>query len=164
MVCCSILRVSQKAWRKWNIYINFRTSISEQLPSSFENVIGLETLGLEGCSELDKLPDNIANLKSFEYICAHGSANSQLPSSAVDSSKLKDLSFVGRRGLVSLHASSLSSLSSLKKLVLGDCALTAIPPEIGYLSSLKRLWLNGNNSESLPATVTAGISRLKLLQ
>ena len=40
---------------------------------------GHETQGLEGCSERDNLPDNIFNLKSFEYIGAHGSAISQLP-------------------------------------------------------------------------------------
>ena len=52
-----------------------RTTITEQLPSSFENVEGLETPSLEGCSE----PDEIGNFNSHEYVGAHGSAISQLP-------------------------------------------------------------------------------------
>lgn len=52
-----------------------RTTITEQLPSSCENVEGLETPGLEGCSE----PDEIGNFNSREYVGASGSAISQLP-------------------------------------------------------------------------------------
>ncbi|KAH9727013.1 Disease resistance-like protein DSC1 [Citrus sinensis] len=47
-----------------------RTTVTEQLPSSFENVEGLETPGLEDCSE----PDEIGNFNSHEYVGAHGSA------------------------------------------------------------------------------------------
>lgn len=72
------------------------TTITEQLPSSFENVEGLETQGLECCSELDNLPGNIGNFK-FKCMDAHGLAISQLPSIS--------------SGLLSLSASLLSGLS-----------------------------------------------------
>ncbi|GAY44815.1 hypothetical protein CUMW_084740 [Citrus unshiu] len=54
------------------IYLE-RTAITE-LPSSFENLLGLEFLTVSGCSKLDKLPDNIGNLKSLDFIAAVGSA------------------------------------------------------------------------------------------
>ncbi|KAK9205698.1 hypothetical protein WN943_015967 [Citrus x changshan-huyou] len=122
-----------------------RTTITEQRPSSFENVKGLETLGF---SELDNLSDNIGNFKSFEYMGAHGSAISQLPSLS--------------SGLVPLSASLLSGLSLLYWLHLNNCALTSIPQEIGYLSSLEWLHLRGNNLEGLPASIKQ-ISRLESL-
>ncbi|XP_024043073.1 TMV resistance protein N [Citrus clementina] len=54
-----------------------RTTITEQLPSSCENVEGLETPGLEGCSE----PDEIGNFNSL----------SKLPSSMASSSSTSSL-------------------------------------------------------------------------
>ncbi|KAK9200665.1 hypothetical protein WN944_015863 [Citrus x changshan-huyou] len=121
-----------------------RAKITEQRPSSFENVEGLGTQGLEGCSE----PDNIGNLKSHEYVGAHGSATSQLPPLL--------------SGLGSLPASLLSGLSSLNWLDLDKCGLMAIPQEIGCLSSLEWLHLSGNNFESLPASIKQ-LSRLREL-
>ena len=121
-----------------------RAKITEQRPSSFENVEGLGTQGLKGCSE----PDNIGNLKSHEYVGAHGSATSQLPSLL--------------SGLGSLPASLLSGLSSLNWLDLDKCGLMAIPQEIGCLSSLEWLHLSGNNFESLPAS-SKQLSRLREL-
>ncbi|XP_024043074.1 disease resistance-like protein DSC1 [Citrus clementina] len=117
-----------------------RTTVTE-LPPSFENLEGLGTLGLESWSEL-------GNLKSFQYIGAHGSTISQLPHLLSH--------------LVSLHASLLSGLSSLNWLNLNNCALTAIPEEIGCLPSLEWLELRGNNFESLPVSIKQ-LSRLKRL-
>ncbi|KAH9783049.1 Disease resistance-like protein DSC1 [Citrus sinensis] len=117
-----------------------RTTVTE-LPSSFENIEGLGTLGLERSSELD-------NLKSFQYIGVHGSTISQLPHLL--------------SGLVSLPASLLSGLFSLNWLNLNNCALTAIPEEIGCLPSLEWLELRENNFESLPVSIKQ-LSRLKRL-
>ncbi|KAL9437213.1 hypothetical protein AB3S75_023126 [Citrus x aurantiifolia] len=121
--------------------INLGRATVSELPSSFENLEGLGTLGLESWSELD-------NLKSFQQIGAHGSTISQLPHLL--------------SGLVSLSASLLSGLSSLNWLNLNNCALTAIPEEIGCLPSLEWLELRGNNFESLPVSIKQ-LSRLKRL-
>ncbi|KAH9726992.1 Disease resistance-like protein DSC1 [Citrus sinensis] len=144
-------------------YIVLERMEIQELPSSYDNVQGHETQGLEGCSEQDNLPDNICNLKSFEYIGARGSAISQLPSSLSGSNPLQVLSFSGCRSLVTIPASILSSgLSSLDRLDLRGCGLTAIPQEIGCLSSLKELDICENNFESLPASIMQ-LSRLTYL-
>ncbi|KAH9727021.1 Disease resistance-like protein DSC1 [Citrus sinensis] len=144
-------------------YIVLERMEIQELPSSYDNVQGHETQDLEGCSELDNLPDNICSLKSFEYIGAHGSAISQLPSSVAGSNPLQVLSFSGCRSLVTIPASILSSgLSSLDRLDLRGCGLTAIPQEIGCLSSLKELDICENNFESLPASIMQ-LSRLTYL-
>lgn len=93
MLCRRLKRVSNSVFKMkslHSLYFKFCFHL-ESLPE------GLETQGLDGCSKLDKLPDNIGNLKSFEYIGAHGSATSQLPSLAVYPNKLKNLSFSGCR-------------------------------------------------------------------
>ncbi|KAH9727006.1 ADP-ribosyl cyclase/cyclic ADP-ribose hydrolase [Citrus sinensis] len=133
------------------IYLE-RTAITE-LPSSFENLLGLEFLTVSGCSKLDKLPDNIGNLKSLDFIAAVGSAISQLPSSVADSNVLRMLFFCRCRRLLSLPRLLLSGLSSLKFLYISDCAVTEIPQDIACLSSLTTLNLSGNNFESLPASI-----------
>ncbi|KAK9200670.1 hypothetical protein WN944_015868 [Citrus x changshan-huyou] len=129
-----------------------RTTITEQLPSSFENVEGLETPGLEGCSE----PDEIGNFKSHEYVdlrhCAltavlqeigctstlewlHLRANNfeSLPACIEQRSRLTNLALCGRNMPQSLTELPLS----LKLLDASDCERLQSLPEIpSYLEEL----------------------------
>ncbi|KAK9200669.1 hypothetical protein WN944_015867 [Citrus x changshan-huyou] len=121
-----------------HIYLK-RTAITE-LPSSFENLLGLESLSVR-----------------------EGSAISQLPSSVADSNILRAIFFSRCRNLVSFPPLLSSGSSSLNSLDISDCAVTGIPQDIACLSSLKLLKLSGNSFESLPASIKQ-LSQLSTLR
>ncbi|KAH9783003.1 Disease resistance-like protein DSC1 [Citrus sinensis] len=151
--------------------------------SSIENFNNLSMLCFKGCESLRSFPRGIhfvspitidfsfcVNLTEFPQISGNiielklwYTAIEEVPSSIECSNPLQVLSFSGCRSLVTIPASILSSgLSSLDRLDLRGCGLTAIPQEIGCLSSLKELDICENNSESLPASIMQ-LSRLTYL-
>ncbi|KAJ4719031.1 Disease resistance protein [Melia azedarach] len=123
-------------------YIDLNYTAIRKLPSPIENVRGLQSLALQNCSELDTLPENLRNLKSLGHIYGERSGISQLQSSITELNQPKILSF---SGCISFVLPPLSGLSSLELLNLGDRGKTKIPQDIGSLSSLEILKLNGNN-------------------
>jgi Leucine-rich repeat (LRR) protein len=56
----------------------------------------------------------------------------------------------------------LAKVAGGRELELGNLGLTAVPPEIGQLTSLKKLWLHGNQLTSLPPEI-GRLGSLKLL-
>ncbi|KAG5574241.1 hypothetical protein H5410_054375, partial [Solanum commersonii] len=59
---------------------------------------------------------------------------------------------------------SIAQLGALENLDLSDCKrLTQLPEDIGCLSSLKKLYLNGNNFEHLPQSISE-LGALRLLE
>ncbi|GAY32681.1 hypothetical protein CUMW_274140 [Citrus unshiu] len=112
------------------IYLG-HTAITE-LPSSFENLPGLEVLFVDDCSKLDKLPDNIGNFESLYHISAAGSA-------------IQSLALTGCNMLRSIPELPLC----LKYLYLGDCNMLRSLPELSLcLQSLNAR--NCNRLQSLP--------------
>lgn len=146
-----------------------------EIVSNIKHLVRLKVLDLSGCSKLDKLPEDLGHLASLKNLDLGRTAISQSPSSIVQLKNLEQLSFHGCKGeprkswsLFPLFSranpepmglrlpSSLSGLCSLRHLDLGDCNLQedAIPSDIGFLPSLKKLNLSRNNFVSLPRSIS----------
>ncbi|XVE83991.1 hypothetical protein DITRI_Ditri16bG0133200 [Diplodiscus trichospermus] len=158
-----------------------------RLPSSIDGFECLKALNLSGCSKLEILPDNLQHVEFLEELDLSETAITKPPSFIFQFKKLKVLSFNGCKGppsklrpnlpsffkllqrgstdSMALMLTPLSGLVSLKKLNLSDCNLGegAIPSDIRCLSSLKELYLSGNNFINLPATI-ARLSKLQFLE
>ncbi|CAL8173890.1 unnamed protein product [Prunus armeniaca] len=139
------------------------------LPSEICNLKSLKELGAGGCSEIDKLPENMGEMESLTLLQLYGTSIRQLPRSVVG---LKELGMLdlGRSGSPGLYQnrngfvlSSLDGLLSLRELDLSNRGLCEgdLPSDIGCLSSLVELKLSGNNFVSLPASIGC-LSKLKL--
>ncbi|KAI5312221.1 hypothetical protein L3X38_041394 [Prunus dulcis] len=150
------------------------------LPSEICNLKSLTELEVSGCSKIDKFPENMGEMECLQMLHLNGTAIRQLPHSIVGLKKLRDLSLGGRSGsqpnksrfwwvLPRLNGrkafvlASLDGLFSLKYLDLSNCGVCEgdLPGDIGFLSSLEKLSLSGNNFVSLPASIGC-LSKLKL--
>ena len=150
------------------------------LPNDYCSLMSLKILTLSGCSKIDELPENLENLKSLEGLYVSGTAIKELPPSISLLKNLKGLSLHGCEGLspnslnklISCQRRSLYPMVMLEHSLLGVCSLTeldlcfcnlqSIPDEIGCMSSLFRLNLNGNNLICLPKSMIQ-LSNLKFL-
>ncbi|XP_052185033.1 disease resistance protein RUN1-like [Diospyros lotus] len=157
------------------------------LPSGICELKCLTRLILSGCSNLNKLPENLGKLESLEELLVDKTAIKEPPLSIIHLKNLELLSFSGCKGGVtstlrnSLFSSflirkecqgsiclllpPLSGLCSLTELDLNECNLSEafLPNDLGSLSSLEFLCLNGNNFTSLPASI-GGLLRLFSLE
>ncbi|ONH90428.1 hypothetical protein PRUPE_8G053300 [Prunus persica] len=149
------------------------------LPNEICNLKSLKELNVDGCSKIDKLPENMGEMESLTKLQLCGTSIRQLPSSVCGLKKLYRLSLRGSGsqpnksrfwwGLPRLYQrnaivlGSLDGLCSLGKLDLSDCGLCEgdLPNDIGCLSYLEQLKLSGNNFVSLPASIGC-LSKLKL--
>ena len=141
------------------------------LPNAYCSLMSLKILTLSGCSKIDELPENLGNLKCLEELNVSRTAIKALPISINLLKNLKVLSLreceelspkssnklvnFQRRSLypMGMLEHSLSSLCSLTELDLSFCNLQSIPIEIGCLSSLLELNLEGNNFICLPKSM-----------
>ncbi|XP_048436796.1 TMV resistance protein N isoform X1 [Pyrus x bretschneideri] len=161
----------------------------KRLPSEVE-MDALECLNLFGCSKVKKIPEFSNQMKSLSTLFIRGTAIEKLPSSIEHLVGLTELSinkcrrelFVDMKNLKTLSLSgplakarddepcwgsvlsSLYNLCCLEDLQLRYCDLGEgdIPDDIGCMSSLKKLYLNGNNFVTLPASIKC-LSRLESL-
>ncbi|KAH0748078.1 hypothetical protein KY290_027310 [Solanum tuberosum] len=129
------------------------------LPSSIGMLKGLVKLDVSWCPKLKMLPEEIGDLESLEELDASCTRISQPPSSIVQLNKLKSLSFSGQcleDGVHFVFPQVNEGLRSLEILILSFCNLIdgGLPEDIGCLSSLKELHLNGNNFVHLPESIT----------
>ncbi|KAJ4723236.1 Disease resistance protein (TIR-NBS-LRR class) family [Melia azedarach] len=149
---CSMLEIFPHILEKMEClnYIDLESTAIKELPSSIENVEGLEYLNLTNCSQIHSLPENLQKLKSLSVILGEKSAITQVTYFIRDSNKITSLQFSGCSGFV---LPPLSGFSSLKELIIDDCEVKEIPQDIGCLSSLEYLNLEGNNFESLPTSI-----------
>ncbi|XP_015170679.1 TMV resistance protein N-like isoform X1 [Solanum tuberosum] len=142
------------------------------LPSSIGMLKGLVKLHVRYCSKLEILPEEIGDLENLEKLDAsYSRLISQPPASIVRLKKLKFLSFekgntkVGHKdGVCFVFPHVNEGLCSLEYLNLNYCNLIdgGLPEDIGCLSSLKELYLWGNNFEHLPRSM-AQLGALKFL-
>ncbi|XP_070663086.1 disease resistance protein RPV1-like isoform X1 [Malus domestica] len=123
-------------------HLNF-LSLSEtavkELPSSIENLIGLQTLQLYRCKKLKCIPNSIYNLNSLQTLTFGGCL------------KLKKLPQF-RVGL-----------RSLEELNLSYCGILEIPDHLVCLTSLRELDLSGTMISSIPASIKQS-SQLSVLR
>ena len=142
--------------------------------------MSLKILTLSGCSKLDELPETLGNLKGLKALDVSRTAIKALHTSINLLKNLKGLSFYRREGLspkssnklisfrqrslypMGMLVLSLSGLRSLTHLDLRFCNLQSIPDEIGRLSSLLELNLDGNNFICLPKSLIQ-LSNLRAL-
>ncbi|XP_049372092.1 uncharacterized protein LOC125837001 [Solanum verrucosum] len=128
------------------------------LPRSILELKGLVKLKVSSCSKLGRLPEEIGDLENLEELHATGTLISRPPSSIVRLNKLKFLTFAKNQledRVRFVFPQVNEGLLSLEKLDLSYCNLKdgGLPEDIGSLSSLKELNLEGNNFELLPQSI-----------
>ncbi|KAL5843258.1 hypothetical protein ACOSQ4_009216 [Xanthoceras sorbifolium] len=155
--------------------------------SQSQDVRGLKSLiilNLSDCSKLDRLPQDLEEMKCMEEVDVGGTAIRELPFSIVHLTTLKKLSFreytrqppktcrsllgplLQKRNPNSscLQLPPLVSLCSLQELVLRGCNRSegTIPDDLDSLALLEQLDLSRNNFVSLPKSISR-LSKLRFL-
>ncbi|KAK9940373.1 hypothetical protein M0R45_017038 [Rubus argutus] len=154
----------------------------EELPSSIENLTGLVTLSLKGCTRLKRLPNSI-HLKSLKSLILYGCSKlerfpeirgimKELPELCLDETGIEELpsSIENLTGLVTLSLkrctklkrlpSSICQLKSLKYLILSGCSkFEVFPIIVEDMEELRELHLDGTSIKEL----SPSIERLKRL-
>ncbi|KAH9782985.1 Disease resistance-like protein DSC1 [Citrus sinensis] len=144
----------------------------EEVPSSTECLTNLQYLFLCSCKKLKRVSTSICKFKSLVWLSLNKCLN--LESFPESMEKMEHLNRInlGRTTITEQLPSSFENVEGLETQCLECCSeldnlpgysdLTAIPQEIGCLSSLECLNLGGNNFEGLPASIKQ-ISRLECL-
>ncbi|KAL6315920.1 hypothetical protein AAG906_013754 [Vitis piasezkii] len=178
--CVSLRKVHSSLGDLKNLnFLNLKNCKTlKSLPSSTSNLKSLEIFILSGCSKFEEFPENFGSLEMLREFYADEIAIGVLPSSFSFLRNLKILSFKGYKGPPStlwlLPRSSnsigsilqpLSGLCSLINLDLSDCNLSDETnlSSLGLLSSLKELYLCGNDFVTLPSTISR-LSNLEWLE
>ncbi|XP_018466418.2 disease resistance protein RPV1-like [Raphanus sativus] len=184
LINCKKLVLVHKTIRILNrklVLLNFKGCTElRDLPVELYTLKSLETLILSGCSQLERLDDALGGLESLTTLKADFTALRKIPSSSNQLKKLKELSLDGCKDLwkdrdftrsdespqESLPTTlSLTGLTCLVTLSLGSCNLSdeLIPEDLGSLSCLEELSLQGNNFRNLQ-TDFAGLWSLQILK
>ncbi|RVW74930.1 Protein suppressor of npr1-1, constitutive 1 [Vitis vinifera] len=164
--------------------LNLKETCIEKLPSSIGHLKALKHLDLFSCKSLRSLSESICNLSSLETLILEGCSNLKgFPEIKDDMENLKrlDLSFTGIEELPSsigrlkalqhldlssckslrCLSESICNLSSLETLILKGCSnLKGFLEIIDYMKNLEHLDLSFTGIEELPSS----IGRLKALQ
>ncbi|CAL5417674.1 unnamed protein product [Camellia sinensis] len=123
------------------VYLNLKDCMNLRfLPGSVCKLKSVEHLNLTGCTKLGEFPEHLGHMESLTELLADGTAVKQLPFSI---GLLKNLRRISLKGC----------LCSLTQLDLSDCNLSEgdFPADLRSLSSsLRNLYLGGNNFRSLP--------------
>ena len=155
----------------------------EEIPSEIAACTKLKRLNLTKAFSLQKLPENIGQLRELEYIHVGLTDLESIPESIGDLERLKYL-YAGGTPIVSVPDSigncedliilnlegtkiteipdSVTRLKNLKSLDLGYTKITSLPENIGALSQLVRLDLFGLDLRRLPQS-TKDLVKLEYL-
>ncbi|CAL5347674.1 unnamed protein product [Camellia sinensis] len=167
------------------VHLNLKDCMNfKYLPGSICKLKSVKHINLTGCAKLEEFPEHLGRMESLTELLADGTAIKQLPFSIGLLKNFRTLSLKGCNmqlttkswfSLISSWAlqkknadsirflpSSVSGLCSLTKLHLSNRNLSEgdFPADLGSLSSLRVLKLDGNNFRSLPY----GFSHLSKLE
>ncbi|XP_057990094.1 disease resistance protein RUN1-like isoform X3 [Hevea brasiliensis] len=129
------------------------------IPRSICNLKSLTLLDISCCRNVNGLPENIGNLELLQKLEISSSRIKALPSSI---NQLKNLASLVCSGCEGLTLPPLTGLSCLLDMELGYCGILEIPQNLGCLVSLRSLYLNESNFESIPASIKQ-LSQLEIL-
>ncbi|KAK7320102.1 hypothetical protein RJT34_04836 [Clitoria ternatea] len=145
-----------------------KTAIKE-VPPSMGYLVGLKTLRLNLCSDLELLPNSIVNLKHLsELDCSGCGKLTEIPNDIGRLSSLRELTLAGT-GII-IIPESIAHLSSLKLLDLSDCkkleCIPQLPPFLKKLlacncSSLRTVMPN-SRIEKLPSDSKENVFEFRL--
>ncbi|KAJ9691429.1 hypothetical protein PVL29_013568 [Vitis rotundifolia] len=122
------------------------------LPESFCNLSSLITLDVSFCTKLEKFPKNLRSLQRLKHLYASGTAIEELPSSFEHLQGLQCFKLARCDNLVSLPE-SFCNLSSLITLDVSFCTkLEKFPKNLRSLQRLKHLYASGTAIEELPSS------------
>ncbi|XP_057990111.1 disease resistance-like protein DSC1 isoform X2 [Hevea brasiliensis] len=128
------------------------------IPQSICNLKSLTLLSMSDCLNVTELPENIGDLQYLETLHILDSGIKALPSSINQLENLVSLKCKGCKGLT---LPPLTGLSSLQEMELMYCGILEIPESLGFLVSLRSLFLIENNFESIPVSIKQ-LSKLKI--
>ncbi|KAJ1421796.1 Leucine-rich repeat 3 [Sesbania bispinosa] len=111
------------------VHISLTKTAIKELPSSLDYLVGLRTLRLNLCNDLESLPNSIVNLNHLsELDCSGCGKLTEIPNDIGRMSSLKEFSLQGS-SIVNLPE-SIALLSSLKSLDLSDCKKLECIPQL----------------------------------
>ncbi|KAI9084097.1 hypothetical protein K1719_033953 [Acacia pycnantha] len=140
------------------------------LPYNVCKLKALKIIRISGCSKLSGLPENLIENEALEVldlscIAIKGLSLCEYNGEVQYSSSWSCFSLLQGRPSSPTKFMLLPSLSSLTKLNLSLCNLRdgSLPDDISELSSLKRLFLGGNNFIDLPSGLISNLSKLQAI-
>ncbi|KAL4331124.1 hypothetical protein S83_044819 [Arachis hypogaea] len=150
-------------------HMNLAKTAIKEIPSSLAYLVGLQTLQLNLCKDLEFLPNSIGNLNLLSKLDFSGCEKlSELPSDIGNLSSLRELS-LHESSIVDLPE-SIAHLSSLKSLDLSDCKklenIPGLPPFLEHFvafdcPSVRRVSSSGFDIK-LPSDSKDGIFKFHL--
>ncbi|XP_048420816.1 disease resistance protein RPV1-like [Pyrus x bretschneideri] len=142
-------------------WVNFSGSKIKELPSSINNLTGLNHLVLEDCKELQSLPSSI-RMKSLSTLNLSGCSSLEMfPEISEVMEKLSWLNLSGSQ--IKELPSSINNLTGLNHLVLEDCKeLKSLPSSI-RMKSLDTLNLSGCSSLEMFPEISEVMEKLSWL-
>ncbi|KAK2384648.1 disease resistance protein (TIR-NBS-LRR class) [Trifolium repens] len=129
----------------------------KKLPSSIHLLAGLEELSFRNCSKLKTIPPSIGKLSKLLKLTLAYCVSLEIFPSSIFKLNLIELNFEGC-SVLQTFPEILASTESFS----GCCKLTEIPNNIGRLSSLTKLSLQGSSIVNLPESM-ADLSSLESL-
>ena len=159
--CSSVIEVSDSLGKlKRLVELNISNCMSlELLPKKLE-MDSLTKLDISWCKKLSVLPEFGECMKKLAVLDARKTAILKLPKSLEFLTNLKDLYLRGHKELV--LGMSIFNLTSLTTLDLSYCGILdgTIPEDLGGLSSLTSLNLDGNYFSNLPSGCFSNLLQL----
>ncbi|PRQ22105.1 putative leucine-rich repeat domain, L domain-containing protein [Rosa chinensis] len=123
------------------------------LPSSVGGLKSLKYLYLSGCSELDKLPEELGHVECLVQVDASETSIRELPCSIGMLKELVSMSLRDCKHLVCLPG-SVGGLKSLKYLDISGCSkLDKLPEELGDIECLVQVDASGTSIRELPCSI-----------
>ncbi|XP_059077147.1 probable disease resistance protein At1g61300 [Cryptomeria japonica] len=125
----------------------YRSDITE-LPAGISKLTTLKLLDIGSCRHLQYMPSGISNLRSLEYLAAHGSSNigwNKREKNRLSISDLGTLHNLKRLGLENnneiIREGTLGSMKQMESLYLLLTGMERLPKDITSMSKLRKLWL-----------------------